>query len=111
MTVKKRGVKSILGEAAMLGVCIIFFIPFYYLLVNTFKPAREATVSPLSLPVKSFTLDLYRQALDTINFWSSFRNSILITVVSVVIIISIGSMASYAISRKRSCPNSFSSIF
>ena len=23
MTVKKRGVKSILGEAAMLGVCII----------------------------------------------------------------------------------------
>ena len=34
MTVKKRGVKSILGEAAMLGVCIIFFIPFYYLLVN-----------------------------------------------------------------------------
>lgn len=28
MTVKKRGVKSILGEAAMLGVCIIFFIPF-----------------------------------------------------------------------------------
>ena len=101
MTVKKRGVKSILGEAAMLGVCIIFFIPFYYLLVNTFKPAREATVSPLSLPVKSFTLDLYRQALDTINFWSSFRNSILITVVSVVIIISIGSMASYAISRRK----------
>ena len=101
MTVKKRGVKSILGEAAMLGVCIIFFIPFYYLLVNTFKTAREATVFPLSLPVKSFTLDLYRQALDTINFWSSFRNSILITVVSVVIIISIGSMASYAISRRK----------
>ena len=46
--VKKRKVKSILGEAAMLGVCVIFFIPFYYLLVNTFKPAREATVSPLS---------------------------------------------------------------
>ena len=57
MTVRKRGVKSILGEAAMLGVCIIFFIPFYYLLVNTFKTAREATVFPLSLPVKSFTLE------------------------------------------------------
>ena len=39
--VKKRKVKSILGEAAMLGVCVIFFIPFYYLLVNTFKPARD----------------------------------------------------------------------
>ena len=99
--VKKRKVKSILGEAAMLGVCVIFFIPFYYLLVNTFKPAREATVSPLSLPIQSFTLDLYKEALHTINFWSSFGNSILITVVSVVIIISIGSMASYAISRRK----------
>ena len=79
--VKNRKVKSILGEAAMLGVCVIFFIPFYYLLVNTFKPAREATVSPLSLPIQSFTLDLYKEALHTINFWSSFGNSILITVV------------------------------
>ena len=56
MTVKKRGVKSILGEAAMLGVCIIFFIPFYYLLVNTSKPAREATVFPLSLTVQKMCI-------------------------------------------------------
>lgn len=85
----------------MLGICIVFFIPFYYLLVNTFKPARDATMSPLSIPIKNFTLDLYRQALDTINFWGSFRNSLVITGVSVVIIVVIGSMAAYAIVRRR----------
>lgn len=98
---KKRSWQGYFGEAAMLGVCVVFFIPFYYLLVNTFKPAKDATLSPLSIPIKNFTLDLYRQALDTINFWGSFRNSLVITGVSVAIIVVIGSMAAYAIVRKK----------
>ena len=101
MHLKKRSWQGYLGEAAMLGICVVFFIPFYYLLVNTFKPAKDATLSPLSIPIKNFTLDLYRQALDTINFWGSFRNSIVITGVSVVVIVVIGSMAAYAIVRRK----------
>lgn len=101
MHLRKRSWQGYLGEAAMLGVCVIFFIPFYYLLVNTFKPAKDATLSPLSIPLKNFTLDLYRQAFDTINFWSSFWNSLVITGVSVVVIVVIGSMAAYAIVRRK----------
>ena len=101
MIERKRDFKSYVGELLMLGVCVIFFIPFYYLLVNTFKPAREATLSPMSLPIRTFTLDLYKEALNTINFWSSFRNSLVITSVSVVIIVVIGSMAAYAIVRRK----------
>lgn len=99
MKTKKRNLGGYIGEVLMLAVCAVFFIPFYYLLVNTFKSSRDATLSPLSLPIKNLTLDLYKEAFDTINFWSSFRNSIIITVVSVAIIIVIGSMASYAINR------------
>lgn len=101
MHLKKRSWQGYLGEAAMLGVCVVFFIPFYYLLVNTFKPAKDATLSPLSVPIRNFTLDLYRQALDTINFWGSFRNSLVITGVSVAVIVVIGSMAAYAIVRRK----------
>lgn len=101
MHAKKRSWQGYLGEAAMLGLCVVFFIPFFYLLVNTFKPAKDATLSPLSIPIKNFTLDLYRQALDTINFWGSLRNSLVITAVSVVIIVVIGSMAAYAIVRRK----------
>ena len=99
MVDKKRGLGSFIGEILMIGVCIIFFIPFYYLIVNTFKSPQEALSSPMSLPIQSFTTELYQKALETINFWGSFRNSIVITVVSVAIIIIIGSMASYAINR------------
>ena len=101
MIEKKRGWKSYLGEVTMLLLCVVFFIPFYYLLVNTFKPAREATLAPMALPVRTFTLDLYREALNTINFWGSLRNSLVITSVSVVIIVVIGSMAAYAIVRRK----------
>lgn len=101
MVEKKRSWKSYLGEVLMLLLCAVFFVPFYYLLVNTFKPAKDATASPLSLPIKTFTLDLYKEALDTINFWSSLKNSLIITVVSVVIIVVIGSMAAYAIERRK----------
>lgn len=99
MVNKKKGLGSIIGEILMIGVCIFFFIPFYYLIVNTFKSPQDATASPMSLPIKSFTTELYQKALETINFWGSFRNSIFITIVSVAIIIIIGSMASYAINR------------
>lgn len=97
MVKKKKTVK--IGEILMLCLCVIFFIPFYYLLVNTFKQPQDATMSPMSLPIKNFTLDLYKQALGSINFLSSLKNSVIITVVSVCIIIVIGSMASYAINR------------
>ena len=96
---KKAGIG--IGEILMLILCAIFFIPFYYLLVNTFKPAQDATFSPMSLPIKNFTLDLYKEALATINFGSSFFNSVLITIVSVVIIIIFGSMAAYSITRRK----------
>lgn len=101
MNDQRRGWKSVLLETGMLVICVIFFIPLYYLLVNTFKPARDAALSPLALPIKNFTLDLYKEALDVINFWSSFRNSFVITAVSVIIIIVIGSMAAYSITRHK----------
>lgn len=101
MVESKRTWKSYAGEVLMLLLCAVFFIPFYYMLVNTFKPAKDATASPLSLPIKNFTLDLYKEALNTINFWSSLKNSLIITVVSVIIIVVIGSMAAYAIERRK----------
>lgn len=101
MIESKRSVFSYVGEVLMLLLCAVFFIPFYYLLVNTFKPAQAASQAPLALPGRNFTWDLYREALSSINFWSSLRNSLIITVISVTIIIIIGSMAAYAIVRRK----------
>ena len=100
MIKKRKKIMRILGEICMLLLCVIFFVPFYYLIVNTFKSAQEATFSPMSLP-KTFTLEHYREALASSDFLSSFLNSFVITVISVMIIIVLGSMAAYAITRRK----------
>lgn len=101
MSKKKRSGWKIAGEAVMLLLCAVFFIPFYYLLVNTFKSSQEATFSPMSLPIRSFTLEHYAEAFASSNFLRSFVNSLLITVISVIIIIVFGSMAAYVIARRQ----------
>ena len=100
MIKKRKKIMRTLGEICMLLLCVIFFVPFYYLIVNTFKSAQEATFSPMSLP-RTFTLEHYREAFASSDFLRSFLNSFVITVISVMIIIVLGSMAAYAITRRK----------
>ena len=66
--VKKKKTARI-GEILMLCLCVIFFIPFYYLLVNTFKHPQDATMSPMSLPIKNLTLYLYKKLTKFLFFY------------------------------------------
>jgi raffinose/stachyose/melibiose transport system permease protein len=93
-------IKHIAAELGMLFLCVIFFVPFYYLLVNTVKTAEEASFYPMALP-SVFILRNYAQAFGLINFWSSLRNSLVITIISVVIIVLFGSLAAYPIVRRK----------
>lgn len=95
-----RSAASYLFEVVMLCVCVVFMVPFYYLVVNTFKTAQEASVSPLSLP-GSFYLENYRRAFDGMNFVRSLSNTVTVTGCSTLLIITFGSMAAYAIERRK----------
>lgn len=97
---KKYTGKTFAGEIIMILITAIFMIPMYYLVVCTFKDQKQILEHPLSLP-SSFSLDNYKKALATMDYWRNFGNSLLITVVSVVIIILLGSMAAYSISRHK----------
>ncbi len=97
---KLKKTKKAAGEALMLAVCVIILIPFYYLVVNTFKEPREMSASPLALP-KSITFENYIKSFDNMNFMRSFSNSLLVTVVSVALIVLLGAMAAYPIARRK----------
>lgn len=100
---KKYKLSTLITEIVMLLICAAFMIPIYYLVVNTFKTQAEIVASPLGLP-SSLNLSNYARALDGLDFFRHFFNSLLITVVSVVLIVVFGSMAAYVIARK---PNQF----
>jgi raffinose/stachyose/melibiose transport system permease protein len=96
---KKYKLSTLATEIVMLVICVIFMIPIYYLVVSTFKTQSEIVQDPLGLP-SSLTLANYARALNGMNFFQHFFNSLLITSVSVVLIVIFGSMAAYTIARR-----------
>ena len=62
-----------------LFVLILFLIPFYILVLNTFKPTSQFLSDPFGLP-ESFDLSNYIEAIEKMNFWSALSNTALITV-------------------------------
>lgn len=75
-------------------------IPIYYLLVTTFKTAKEAAASPLALP-KHWSLDVYIDAWNKMNYPHIFMNNLTITFFTVAGIVILGSMAAYGLERKQ----------
>lgn len=86
----------------ILGLITVIF-PLYLTVVIAFKKASEMTNSIsgiLSLP-KSWSLANFAEAMQVTDFWRSLGNSILITVITVVISILLHSMIGYAIGRNK----------
>ena len=86
----------------ILGLITVIF-PLYLTVVIAFKKPSEMTNSIsgiLSLP-KSWSLANFAEAMQVTDFWRSLGNSILITVITVVISILLHSMIGYAIGRNK----------
>ena len=87
-------------EILVLLFCLAWLSPFYLLIVNTFKTMSQITSSPASLP-QSLNFDAYARAWKDANLGSYYKNSLIISGVSVVLSVSISSLAAYAFSRLR----------
>jgi raffinose/stachyose/melibiose transport system permease protein len=80
---------------------LIVLFPLYTMIVNSLKGQRDIFKSPFGLPTK-ITLDGYQNALSAGRFDLFFRNSIFVTVSSLVLILLLGSLAAYALARWKS---------
>lgn len=98
--VEKEQVNWPLTIVLILGLITVAF-PLYMTIVIAFKQPSEMTNSVagiLSLP-KSWSLANFREAMEVTDFWRSLGNSVLITMVTVVLSVLIHSMVGYAIGR------------
>ena len=96
----------------ILGLITVVF-PLYMTIVIAFKQPTEMTNSVagiLSLPEK-FSLANFREAMEVTDFWHSLGNSLLITLVTIVLAILIHSIAGYVIGRGMARRKSFRFIY
>ncbi|MCC6093775.1 MAG: carbohydrate ABC transporter permease [Eubacterium sp.] len=99
---KKKKKLTLLGD--ILGVffaVVIFIIPFYFMLVTALKSEKEANLLSIAWPSK-LHLENFVEVFKTNNYMllTAFKNSSLITVFSVAILIITSSMAGYVIQRR-----------
>lgn len=81
--------------------CITIFFPLYMAVIIAFKQPSEMTndiAGALSFP-SSWSFSNFAEAMRVTDFWHSLGNSLLITVITVVLALIIHSLAGYAIGR------------
>lgn len=103
--------KKILGNtlkyALLIFAFIAFIFPFFLMIINSFKSNGEILVDPFALPT-SWSFDQFIEVIDRMQFAVSFKNSLIITVASVAIILVFSAMSAYYLVRNK---NLFSKIF
>jgi len=76
----------------------ISLYPIILMILSSFKPSMEIFTSPLSLP-KSFSLETYQKLLEQVPFMTYFTNSVIVSVVSVLLVLITTSLAAFYIAR------------
>jgi len=92
-TVQKIIIFSILILWAIANI-----FPLGVMVISGFKSTREIFLAPFSLPSK-WSFDSYKEAWTVANFSVYFKNSIIVTLVSITFTLFISSMAAYVLAR------------
>ena len=99
---KKKKLLTICGDVIGMAACLVIFVtPFLYMLVNSLKGTKEANLMSLSLP-KEIHPGNYLEVIKANNYMlvTAFKNSLILAMCSVIILILTGSMAGYFLQRR-----------
>lgn len=88
-------------ESFMFLMAIIFLLPFYFVVVNSFKPYGDILKSTVSWP-QIWSLGNYANAVKRVHFLRVLFNSFFITSVSITFLVLIGSMSAWWLVRNKS---------
>lgn len=105
MNTKERKLNIILSLIVGL-ILLLHLIPIYYLLIATFKSGKELAEAPLALP-KAISFDRYVVAFYDMQYPKAFKNTFLIAAGTVVLNLSLSTMAAYSLARYKTKLNSF----
>lgn len=103
---EKKTKKEIAIMIVLLVLGIIFVSPILLLVMNSFKPYKDMIDNFLSLPIP-FTMENYHTAIQRMDFFRVFLNSVLVTGFTVLFGVIFSFMAAYGISHIRSKKGKF----
>lgn len=96
---KKKKWTKVVWLVGMAVVSFIMIFPIVMMISTSFKTTGEINSPVFHFLPESFNFDNYREALSTGNWGIYFRNSFIITIVSIVFSLLFNSIAGYAFAR------------
>lgn len=100
---QRRKRNELIGRIAFWFLIIIIMIytlfPFYWAIVSSLKPSSELFDTPVAYWPKNPTLQNYRDVFANPIFPLALRNSIIVTVSTVLLALLVGSLTAYALGR------------
>lgn len=93
--------KQLTAGAKAMGkilMAVVFLMPFYIAIVYAVKSPEEKARTGLAFPT-GIHLENFTEAIQVSNFWGATKNSLIVTVFSVLILMVVCSMAAYVIAR------------
>jgi multiple sugar transport system permease protein len=96
---RRRWVKPVGLWIAVVLICVFCLFPFYWLINVSLKSGADLAQADLFPP--NPTLDNYDSIFKNSDFTSALRNSVIVTTITTVLALVVGSFAAYALARLR----------
>ena len=80
-------------------MAILILVPIVWTVLSSFKTPSELAQRPPSVLPESFSLDNYTTAIQSFNFLTYLRNSVIVVVGATLLTLVINSMAAYALAK------------
>lgn len=100
---KRKKKLYLLGDVlGILAAIVVFIVPFVFMLVNALKERREANLLSIGLPKETHWenfIEVFKA--NDYQIMTAFKNSGLLVVGSVLILIVVGSMGGYVLQRRK----------
>lgn len=97
----KRRVTNALAMAGLIIIFIAYMFPFVMVVINSLKEKRDIIKSPFSwlFTIKGLSFDNLVKAFTQMDFLNAFKNSLIVTVCSTVLVTLLAAMLAYYIVR------------
>lgn len=92
---KARGV---IANIILVCVCLAYLFPIYIIVVNAFKNRAELYENVLAFP-SEFSFQYFSKAMDKMDFLNALKNSLIVTLISIAIIVVLASMCAWMLAR------------
>ena len=97
---RKRGYT--IGKYVLyIGLLLFLVFPLYWIVTTAFRTDKEIVNSVMSLLPRTFTLEHFREAIVEVDLLKCLKNSLVVTLVTVVISLATGLLMAYAFARFR----------